>query len=189
MSCWNQKSTCLYVIYSIGICWFTCALFVRAGGSFSTNPTSPWKPAAISVWTQKAAEPWHQVICSVHRADTHQPVTAQSTKASYRWCVWHTHTHTSTDRSRVQGCEAGQQTLILRHTNDSVTNCTGCSGLLFVARQNSAGEQLLVLQWDVTAIEWFCWEMWGNIERVFSVYWWLLNVTVHFSSINLKSIM
>lgn len=79
----------------------TCFV-VRAGGSFITSPTSPWKPAAISIWTQTAAEPWHEMICSVHRADTHQPCAAQSTKASYQRCVWHTHPQTEAEGRDVQ---------------------------------------------------------------------------------------
>lgn len=53
----------------------------------------------------------------------------------------------------TQTCAAGWQTLISLHANDSLTNCTGCSGLLIVARQKSEegtgalGAQLLSAVW------------------------------------------
>lgn len=53
----------------------------------------------------------------------------------------------------TQTCAAGWQTLISLHANDSLTNCTGCSGHLIVARQKSEegtgalGAQLLSAVW------------------------------------------
>lgn len=126
-------------------------LFVRTGRRFIILKTCSYFQFYQKMNT-KAAKSRQEMICR-HSGD--QLFAPQWIKPYHRRvcvCVkhhlWNVHTLVTQSAEMCSWATNAHFTA----TNDSVTNCTGCSGLLFVARQKSVGEQQLLLQRDVTAI-------------------------------------
>lgn len=134
------------------------------------QPTSVSFPSSASLWRgenqkeslQSAGELMQLFIWAPVPKFTHHFIfilTEINTKTATTWfsafipecvCVSVKHQPPQAD---TQTCAAGWRTLISLHANDSLTNCTGCSGLLIVARQKSEegtgalGAQLLSAVW------------------------------------------